>query len=707
MENRNNVDKDIAHRLSKLSGTRTGAVSLGLDTLDGINKWYADERAKLLEGKEKSLIKTNVDDSQSTNTPVVENKERQAIKPVVENKEKQAIKTNQPTAPNTNTASIAHTTKASGSKETDKGNKSNIKTNVRAEVQSNDTLAQNINSTDSKSTQSVLEGNSYIIQTAKENKAYKSNIQTNVNVRSNNNGENQNHSKIQTNVNNKKTNAVAIADNSETVINTSESKGKDKKSSFLVRRGVFTKNQSKPSKAITVGLKSVKNINRGFNKVYRIGKRVQEVSSGESNIQTNLKSVSNATKKVVTKPVGMTAKPIRRKVKQKVQNGLIKLVRLAFKALKAVGKLLIKVLGAALSSLPVVAILFVVIIVVVSSFSIFGGGMSDDKITELKQYMQETQQEYDDITVPFYEDGNIVENGIEGKGYINWKAALSVLQGLGHPDAQVAYDDADKYILIQWEAQGLLETVEDVEYKEKVKEVKKGKDGKEDKIIEKEVTKTKKVITIPGLNDYINWCNAHWDVQIVQFLHLKGIKSNATSLSDEQIEIINSLYNSEYFSELLGDDFLHSVTGNVISGGGNGILRYPTSSRSISAGFPNYSDGSYHGAIDFPIAEGSDVCAAEDGTVLVAGWYNESNKSDGYGIYVVISHIIDGKTIITLYGHNSSVLVKAGDVVKRGQVIAKSGNTGNSTGPHCHFEVQLDHIWGTRVNPLDYLGDGD
>ena len=74
-----------------------------------------------------------------------------------------------------------------------------------------------------------------------------------------------------------------------------------------------------------------------------------------------------------------------------------------------------------------------------------------------------------------------------------------------------------------------------------------------------------------------------------------------------------------------------------------------------------------------------------------------------YGHYVMIYHGTDkkGRSVVTLYAHNSKVLVSAGDSVKRGQVIALSGNTGNSTGPHLHFEVRLD---GKQVNPTHYLG---
>lgn len=118
---------------------------------------------------------------------------------------------------------------------------------------------------------------------------------------------------------------------------------------------------------------------------------------------------------------------------------------------------------------------------------------------------------------------------------------------------------------------------------------------------------------------------------------------------------------------------------------------------SVSAGFPNYSNGSYHGGIDFPCSTGSSVVAAQDGIVVTVKRLDYS-----YGYYVMIYHGTDtkGRKVVTLYAHNSSILVSTGQSVKRGQQIARSGSTGNSTGPHCHFEVRFD---GTRVNPTYYL----
>ena len=105
---------------------------------------------------------------------------------------------------------------------------------------------------------------------------------------------------------------------------------------------------------------------------------------------------------------------------------------------------------------------------------------------------------------------------------------------------------------------------------------------------------------------------------------------------------------------------------------------------------------SYHDALDIAASYGTTIKASDGGTVVWAGTGTGGYWS--YGKYVVIDH---GNGVRTLYAHCSSLLVSAGDHVYQGQTIAKVGMTGRTTGPHCHFEMQIN---GTPVNPLSYLG---
>ncbi|KWX65571.1 M23 family metallopeptidase [Mycobacterium sp. NAZ190054] len=109
-----------------------------------------------------------------------------------------------------------------------------------------------------------------------------------------------------------------------------------------------------------------------------------------------------------------------------------------------------------------------------------------------------------------------------------------------------------------------------------------------------------------------------------------------------------------------------------------------------TSGF-GYRWGVLHAGIDIANAIGTPVVAAADGVVIAAG------SEGGYGNVVKLRHA-DGT--VTLYGHNSSLLVGVGERVMAGDQIAKMGNTGNSTGPHLHFEV---HLGGTRVDPVGWL----
>jgi murein DD-endopeptidase MepM/ murein hydrolase activator NlpD len=101
--------------------------------------------------------------------------------------------------------------------------------------------------------------------------------------------------------------------------------------------------------------------------------------------------------------------------------------------------------------------------------------------------------------------------------------------------------------------------------------------------------------------------------------------------------------------------------------------------------------GTEHEGIDIAAGSGSAIRAAGDGVVKKASWYG------GYGNAVIIDH---GKGVQTLYGHASKLDVREGERVRAGQVIAKVGSTGDSTGPHLHFEVELD---GKKVDPRPWM----
>lgn len=139
-------------------------------------------------------------------------------------------------------------------------------------------------------------------------------------------------------------------------------------------------------------------------------------------------------------------------------------------------------------------------------------------------------------------------------------------------------------------------------------------------------------------------------------------------------------------------------SGSSSSGGSvssKGFIRPVTSGRITAKMY--YSSGKYHGAVDFGVSTGTPVYAAADGIVVTSTW----GGSDSYGYYIKIKHY---NGLYTLYAHGSSLVAKVGQEVNQGDLIMYSGNTGNSTGPHLHFEVRKSPGgYSNRVNPLNYL----
>ena len=138
-----------------------------------------------------------------------------------------------------------------------------------------------------------------------------------------------------------------------------------------------------------------------------------------------------------------------------------------------------------------------------------------------------------------------------------------------------------------------------------------------------------------------------------------------------------------------------AANGSVPMGDGTLIWPTPSCTTTNSAyGYrvhPIYGTVKFHAGEDIPAVYGAEILAAASGTVVTAGWVS------GYGNYTVIDH---GGGLMTAYGHQSSFAVSVGDVVTQGQVIGYVGSTGNSTGPHLHFEVYVN---GATVDPKSYF----
>lgn len=198
---------------------------------------------------------------------------------------------------------------------------------------------------------------------------------------------------------------------------------------------------------------------------------------------------------------------------------------------------------------------------------------------------------------------------------------------------------------------------------------------------------------------------------------LDGYRAESQQIIDQLSQDINA-YEKEYQEAVKAEEAARAeaealrkqanAQAGAYSGGSSGAsasapaytggkFLWPSNTTLITSGFggrksPGGIGSINHKGVDIGAPYGSNIYAAADGKVLVAGY-----NTGGYGNYVVIDH---GGGFSTLYGHASSLCVSSGQIVSRGQLIAKCGSTGNSTGPHVHFEI---HVNGTAVNPLQYF----
>lgn len=161
----------------------------------------------------------------------------------------------------------------------------------------------------------------------------------------------------------------------------------------------------------------------------------------------------------------------------------------------------------------------------------------------------------------------------------------------------------------------------------------------------------------------------------------------AARMNAEQTQLFNVLMmtkgNRQYVSNVFGDtNWLPYVTSYY------GYRVHPIS-----------GEKNYHKAVDIGMPQGTEILAGHDGVVTQAG------EAGSYGLIVVLEGTMeDGRTLTTKYAHCSELLVSAGQEVKQGDVIAKVGSTGDSTGPHLHLEVLVD---GQYLNPLYFANTGD
>lgn len=399
----------------------------------------------------------------------------------------------------------------------------------------------------------------------------------------------------------------------------------------------------KGSELFSKTIKTKKAANRVSKFVVRKGKKLQTASEGNIG-----EAFTSEIKDTSMRTAGKTVEVSTRGIRQKVRTSTAKLVGKIVKSVFNVLAKLLKSLAALLAEASPVIVIGAILLILLSLFYAIAGGIAGSVSGIFGEYAKST-------TISSYvEYMNQIDSDLNTK--VDWKAAFTVIHCL---DMDIKFDEAEQYILEEFNKADL--------YSDSCKP-----------------------------KDFTEWLNKNYSV-VDTFYRKKGQTNSATSITNEDLDLMKELYDSDEFMKLIDEKRKSSVNTGAISGStgdgsSNGKLDYPTSYRNISAGYPNYSSGKYHGGIDFPCPTGTKVCAAADGKVIVAKELNYS-----YGHYIIIDH---GNGLTTLYAHNSKLLVGVGDTVTKGQAIAYSGSTGNSTGPHCHFEVRVN---GVRVNPENYL----
>lgn len=436
-----------------------------------------------------------------------------------------------------------------------------------------------------------------------------------------------------------KTKANSKQHNTQETINKEQAGNVDNQAKIQTR----INRTQKGSELVSKTIKTKKAANRVGKFVVRKGKKLQTASEGNIG-----EAFTSEMKDTSMRTAGKAAEVSTRSIRQKIRTSTAKLVGKIVKTVFNVLAKLLKSLAALLAEASPVIVIGAILLILLSLFYAIAGGIAGSVSGIFGEYAENN-------TISSYVDYmNQIDSDLNTK--VDWKAAFTVIHCL---DMDIKFDDAEQYILEEFNKADL--------YSDSCKP-----------------------------KDFTEWLNKNYSV-VNTFYRKKGQTNSATSITNEDLDLMKELYDSDEFMKLIDEKRKSSVNTGAISGStgdgsSNGKLDYPTSYRNISAGYPNYSSGKYHGGIDFPCPTGTKVCAAADGKVIAAKELNYS-----YGHYIIIDH---GNGLTTLYAHNSKLLVGVGDTVTKGQAIAYSGSTGNSTGPHCHFEVRVN---GVRVNPENYL----
>ncbi|MCM1363231.1 MAG: M23 family metallopeptidase, partial [Clostridiales bacterium] len=373
------------------------------------------------------------------------------------------------------------------------------------------------------------------------------------------------------------------------------------------------------------------------------------------------------------------------------------------KATKAVGKAIaeaakatataVKDLGAVIAAGGVPAVVVIIVICLLSAIggTCFGIFLSNDDTTGSKMSMT---QAISQLTTDYYTDLESFKNNYQYDSYevesesgnitIDWKTVLAVYAVKTTTSVDEAYEVA---------------TMDNTKY-ELLKKVLYDMNPKSGQVTQKSIP----IVTVTTDENGVSIKKTTYETRKVLTITIGHLSAdeicNFYDFNSEQKAMLNELLSSDY--DDLWNELINTSGSVILPSGtqvGSGGFVWPVAGDyTITSRFGTRVDPisgavKTHGGTDIAAAHGTPIVAAADGTVIAATY-----NAGGYGYYVKIKH---NDTYQTLYGHCSALIVSAGQTVKQGQVIAKVGSTGYSTGPHCHFEVIQN---GVRVDAMAFYG---
>ena len=407
-----------------------------------------------------------------------------------------------------------------------------------------------------KKTSDFIENRSLEEDLTNNDKEVESRLKTSENVQENNNKEesttseaNNSTSKLKTDVNDTESTNL---DNKETT-NEGVKSDKDTPKKSKLKTAVektnkkvfkFNDNQGKASKVATVVSKSGEKVSKTGRTIVRtsreLNKAMSEDGSGteylNEKITRKIKTkttdkLRKGTKKVASKAGKKFTQTLGKKLLQVAKTVVVKLIKMLISLLAATAEFIIP--------------LALILIVIISVCSIFGSTMSESSLNSYKSYLNEIQEEYDKKVDKFLEDNpDGIVFAVDGSyGRIDWRIPLSIMQGTG---AELEFDQTEKNLIQKFKSEGLLEKHEILE--QIVEET-----DEEGNTVESTIKVL--VITNSMYEDYMDWCKDNYSY-IANFNKTKKVSEGTdTYFSSDQLDMIEMLYQSDFFSEFLGSDF--------------------------------------------------------------------------------------------------------------------------------------------------------